>query len=448
MDAVTVPGILASDQVSEGWDVQLVANDSHEQWFDPWLTVIHPKADALVADIMGHYADDLWPARRRRPTDAEKANIEAAVRMIVANLALAGLRTPGGSPVVVSRQALSSKRTRYESRLMTTVHGVLEQISTTFQNGTAISLRISRERGRASTMSAGPRIISSLAATREADFAHTPGREIALLRYRAKATRGRPPPAVLIDYPETDHTRSLRADVRRINDTFRHADIALRGDASGRPKGPPPQLYRSFAAPSTTDTRFDLGGRLFGGWWQSLPKSRRNDLRINGEPIADLDFSSMFLRLAYLEAGAKPPSGDLYANVRDLEDPRWREGVKRIAAALLFRTSPLHRLPIGMDGMVPPGMTGSDVRERLLERHPTLATVFETGCGLRLMFRESEILMAALLALADREIAALPMHDGLMVAASKAGEAKDAMSAASRAVVGMELPIALKRLAE
>ena len=66
------------------------------------------------------------------------------------------------------------------------------------------------------------------------------------------------------------------------------------------------ELRRSFNLPARTPLgveRFDLGGRLFGGFWQSLEKQRRRSIRLDGELIADLDFAAMFLRLAYLEVG-------------------------------------------------------------------------------------------------------------------------------------------------
>ncbi|MCF6112213.1 hypothetical protein [Mesorhizobium muleiense] len=58
-------------------------------------------------------------------------------------------------------------------------------------------------------------------------------------------------------------------------------------------------LLRDIGDPHT----FNLHGRLYGGFWESLPKRLRADLRINGEPIADLDFASMFPRLAYARVG-------------------------------------------------------------------------------------------------------------------------------------------------
>lgn len=65
-------------------------------------------------------------------------------------------------------------------------------------------------------------------------------------------------------------------------------------------------------------------------------------------------------------------------------------------------------------------MTGIKVRGAILLAFPELTEVFETGIGLSLMFRESQILTRALLRLAKLDIPCMGMHDGLMVQRSKA----------------------------
>jgi hypothetical protein len=59
--------------------------------------------------------------------------------------------------------------------------------------------------------------------------------------------------------------------------------------------------------------RFDRSGRLFGGFWMNLKSSRRGSIRIEGEPVAVLDYASMFPRLAFVSMGVAPPATDLYA---------------------------------------------------------------------------------------------------------------------------------------
>lgn len=39
---------------------------------------------------------------------------------------------------------------------------------------------------------------------------------------------------------------------------------------------------------------FNLHGRLYGGFWITPPKAQRDDRRIDGKKVADLDFTAMF----------------------------------------------------------------------------------------------------------------------------------------------------------
>ncbi len=45
-------------------------------------------------------------------------------------------------------------------------------------------------------------------------------------------------------------------------------------------------LYRVF-----NDGRWDRGGRFFGGWWQRVPSRWRSNIKIDGHPTCELDFS-------------------------------------------------------------------------------------------------------------------------------------------------------------
>ena len=87
----------------------------------------------------------------------------------------------------------------------------------------------------------------------------------------------------------------------------------------------------------------------------------------------------------------------------------------------------------------------ADVRASILARHPDLATVIERGIGLRLMFTESSILVAVLLALlrASPSIVALPIHDAILVQRRHAGHAARVMREEARRVTGYDLPVSI-----
>lgn len=407
---------------------------------DPWLTSTHPAVEALGSDLLQVY-HQAAPPRRRALKTTDRENLETTLRTIAANLALAS--TMGAIPptVGVLLRAAKQKLTRYDRRGLANLPAVLEILA----SAGILMVRTSSRKGVASAIVPGAGLAGALGRLQlqPGDFAQAPGREVIVLgrteRDHVDGTTARE----VFDYTDTPETRRYRAEVERINRFLAAANLGMVDD------GGPPVMTSARACRRTFNTpdgaeRFDRGGRLFGGWWQDLPKVRRHAIRIEGETVADLDFSSMFLRLAYLEAGAVPPDGDLYGNVPGLSGARWRPGVKKVASAMFFRESPLARLPKGLEGLLPPGATGARVRAAILSAHPTLASVLERGLGLRLMFLEAQILVAALLRLTAAGVPALGMHDGLMVAASRESLARAAMAEASEEVVGFRLPVVHK----
>jgi hypothetical protein len=92
----------------------------------------------------------------------------------------------------------------------------------------------------------------------------------------------------------------MRGDIRRINAWLERASITFVDDGAEPVDVHDRILRRLFVIPEgdPLGQRFDLSGRLFGGFWQGLQRQRRSGIRIDGEPVATLDYSSMFARLA------------------------------------------------------------------------------------------------------------------------------------------------------
>jgi len=411
--------------------------------FDPWLVCRHPAVIALGDNLLQGY-DRLTPPRKRAMKQRDRENLEATLRTILANLAYAV--ATNAVPLSVGVKLRAEKLTRYDRRGLACLPIALEVLA----SAGVITLRKSTERGTASAIAPGPDLMAALGRLpfEPDDFGEAPGREVLCLGRTERDYVERTTTRKLIDYRETEETRRLRAEVETLNRFLASADIRMVPDGGPVVVTTRRMLHRSFTVPPGAEDaeRFDRGGRLFGGFWQVLPKARRHALRIDGEPVADLDYSSMFLRLAYLEAGEMPPEGDLYATVPGLYETRWRQGVKKLVSAMLFRTTPLTRIPADLKGHLPEGMTGAQARTAIFSAYPALHGVFETGVGFRLMHTESRVLLAALRRLIALGTPALPMHDGLMVAQSKAEDTRAAMCSAAEEVVGFTLPISLKSL--
>ncbi|WP_245581790.1 hypothetical protein [Rhizobium ruizarguesonis] len=266
-----------------------------------------------------------------------------------------------------------------------------------------------------------------------ADIHHLEGRETIELWAGSRRSGHKTP----VDYVDCREADKMRAEMAQINGALNKANILLDGRQTA-----PVQLVRKFRVDQPEDAgRFDRHGRLYGGFWEDLPKEQRHLLTIGGEPVVDLDFASMFIQLAYCRQGLQPPSGDLYA-IPGLEEHR--KAVKSLMVSLFFRNAEARRLPAGSKETLPSGWSMERFKAAAAALHPAIAHLFDTNVGFELMALESEILVGILLELASKGVAALPMHDGIMVAASHKELAVETMQNVSARKVGRSLPVVEK----
>jgi hypothetical protein len=295
-----------------------------------------------------------------------------------------------------------------------------------------------------------------------ADFGRDEREEVLVLTRRAGTRAARETDR--ISYKGTAETTALRDEVRKVNAFLASADIGFIDDELPPRVDPHDRvLKRRFVLPLGEDReRFDRGGRFFGGFWTNLASSRRKSIRIEGEPVADLDYSSMFPRLAYAHIGAVPPMGDLYA-IPGLGG--YRSGAKLAFNIFLFDSKGLRKkwpkaemgIGVGTDadaeaspnseaarfeGLLPAGWQNTQrLRAAILDKHPALQKAFGRRLGYGLMFTESRVLMAVLEEFMRRGIVALPLHDGLLCAQSRKEEAAELMRRRAIEFTGAVIPV-------
>ncbi|KQW21048.1 hypothetical protein ASC80_12945 [Afipia sp. Root123D2] len=411
--------------------------------FDPWLVTDRKYVRTIAQNVAGAYSS-IRPRQRKLRT-YDKKNVEIVTRAILANVAYAVAMGDDLPIIAVSLRASKRKLTRYDRSGFAILPKLLEVLS----EGGLIELRKSDRRGVTSSYVPSDHLLADLKRFRLASehFAWEHGIETINLSVTTRDYSTQTRSVEPIDYEDTDETRRFREEMTRLNKFLGTAKFNFLDD-----DGPPVltshrDLVRYFKLNHADDKpNFDLGGRLFNGWWQGLSSDRRSHIRIRNEPVADLDFSAAFLRLAHIEAGVIASDGDLYANVPGIDGQQYRAGLKKIINSMFFRDTPLIRIPSDAKPLLPRGITGKEIREAILSAFPAIRHVFESGIGLRLMFRESQVMVRSLSRLMDLHVPAMCMHDGLMVQRSKADIAAREMASASAEILGQSLPIKLKTL--
>lgn len=276
---------------------------------------------------------------------------------------------------------------------------------------------------------------------RPAHISRDPGGETIWLAARTgvRSRFGGPTPKRTIPYEDTSESNRFREEMARINATLSTSVLTFGGEAV-----PPFLLRRNFLLRSLQDpVEFNLNGRLGGGFWMSLSAKQRHKLAIRGEPVADLDYSAMFAHLAYARCGEPMPNVDPY-QIPGLEDHR--DGAKLALISLLSRSSDMQLLSPKLKAALPEGWTAKKLVEAATRHHPRIAHLFGTDVGLDLMFTESQLLVRLLLDLGEEDIPALPMHDGVMVAAQDVERARWKMQRAALDAIGVALPIKEKAI--
>jgi hypothetical protein len=407
---------------------------------DPWLTSTGPALRTLALSIADRVEDYLGRSERSTRRDIQ-ARRRIIVDNVVANLATflqSPLHEPAGEIAIATGQSLELprryRRLDWPQRPLASVLAALESCRVL-----AITPYVFKEKrtGIIPTVEFWEALDRSGGGVGEVGRA--PGGETIFLSARTgeKPWGDEPMPKTLVDYRDTEETRRLRREMEAINSFLNGAEIAFAGQ-----RQPPVHLRRIFLLRSPSDRQaFHLNGRLVGAWWQSLKRSQRRLITVGRECVADLDFASAFLRLAYLRAGAAVPGGDLYA-VDGLE--AHREGVKTACLSLLSRAGPMRRLSPELKGLLPEGWTAARITEAIAKRHPAIAPMFGTDAGVEMMRQESDIMVRLTLALAERSIPALGLHDGVLAPAGSVSVVMEEMHRASHAVLGQALPVAEK----
>jgi hypothetical protein len=446
------------------------------QWFDAWLVAkgdgLKALVDATVAFLDHHETHTRPRTRARKPLD--EAHHLKRVEVVVCNLAHAVLMPPPTGRIAVQLGNRRKGRSRYDSPVL---GKPLSPLIWMLEEADFLHLNYSTLRGEVSSVAPSSWFVGKVTehGVQLSDFGRDEAEEVVVLTRNTremlpwwsqqgtrKLSRER------IDYTDTPETNTYREAVRHLNAFLAAADIDFLDDGLEPLINPFDRtLRRRFLILPDQDECFDQRGRLFGGFWQTLKSERRRHIRIDGEPVADLDYRSMFARLAYAEVGATPPEGDLYA-VPGLEG--YRSGVKLAVNIFLndaggSRRSWPNAMGVGVgddhdasadpssvaasfDARLPKGYGVSATKKAILAVHPALRDAWGRRLGYRLMFVESQILIAVLLDLTSHGIPALPIHDGLMVARSMREAAKEVMTQHARLMTGIDIPVAEKSAGE
>ncbi|KVA69095.1 hypothetical protein WI54_10445 [Burkholderia cepacia] len=403
--------------------------EARDRRFSGFLVSGSEQMDELVRDVTGKVEAAMPRKRARRAVDQQM--FEAQVGALVCEAVYRELEAPEQWVSITRAKSKLGQKSRYRAPVLR------ESIATVLDALSSPSVGFLEQRkGEPSAFARGPQ--TTFRASAEllaqafrlgigwADFDRRDGEEVIVLK-EAREDHWSDPER--LEYADTEETCRYREQMREINGWLRGADLKLVGsswldvDLWNR------HLRRYFNAGS-----FELGGRLYGGFWQRMNKAERKDLRIDGEQAVELDFSQVGPRILYGMAGSRMDR-DAYA-VPGYEDHR--EGIKKLFAAMINTSASLVRFPSKVRELFPRGTKAASVCNAIQRHHPAIADRFHKREGLAVMFTESQIMVSTLLRMKAAGIVALPVHDAAIVAAGRVDEAKAIMLEEFKAHTGLE----------
>jgi hypothetical protein len=269
-------------------------------------------------------------------------------------------------------------------------------------------------------------------------FHRPPPRELVVLKTASEWFWGRKIKGEIMECPPGRQLDAIKAQVEEINTYL--SGVRIEG-------GNHYAFQRNFSMGDKPGFRWNKGGRLYSAGpnnYQATKKERRIEMRLNGVMVVEIDIEASFLTILH---GVRQTPWPL----AERADPYAIDGVPREIAKSWLTSS------IG-SGLVLkrwPKLTAENYQKKtgrelqddhdvaavgaaMIDRIPLLGRLDQIGMDWAdLMFIESEIMIAAMRQLAEKDIPALPIHDSVLVPGNREGDAVEALQACFEARVGI-----------
>lgn len=196
------------------------------------------------------------------------------------------------------------------------------------------------------------------------------------------------------------------------------------------------------------DNSYQLHGRFYGGYWESIPSEWRKRITINGRPTVEMDYTNMHFAMLYHEIGEKMlQMGDLYdlspfVPNAEFTYESYPDGLPKVYEGWKGKTEDelkvyRSQVKLIMNYMLnckddeevkavieknrkkdfnrcPTGFTWQSLIDFIKEVHKPIADKFYSNQGIRLMNLDSQIAEKVILKGIENDICILSVHDSFL----------------------------------
>lgn len=229
----------------------------------------------------------------------------------------------------------------------------------------------------------------------------------------------------LVDYPETQATRRMRKEIEGVRAYLRAVRVKLPENENWRARGRMVEAYSpkrggwaSFVPQPENDVvrifgrgrrGLDRHGRWYG-WWQSIPKARRQELSINGEFVVEPDFACLHPNLLYAMRGHVLRHDPYETGLYPRSEGKLALNIALNAASINAAASSLmHRPGWGHDW----GYTHA-LLKAVVDRNAPIARDIGADRGIELMRVDSDMARGVMRGCENAGVGVLPVHDSFI----------------------------------
>jgi hypothetical protein len=237
------------------------------------------------------------------------------------------------------------------------------------------------------------------------------------------------------DYVDTRAIIKIRKSLNAYNNLLRSTFIDIPDNAlkeyekSASAKGEVKiNLNEKFIKRIFNNSSWDDGGRFYGGWWQRIPRELRQKVRINHDPVIEIDYSGLHIILLYANDGIdywKDIGKDPYILAGYKDDEKTRRLLKFILLTILNAETKAKAIKaiqkeINFNQKIYFWVKrdGIDIRkivDDFASNHERIKKHFFTGEGVKLQRLDSRIAEDIINQFAKEEIPVLCIHDSFIV---------------------------------
>jgi hypothetical protein len=238
--------------------------------------------------------------------------------------------------------------------------------------------------------------------------------EVIEVRTKSENIRGRKVKGKKLKFAHTEKSRAIEAEIKELNQFLVGFTLEGAGFAGYR---------RLFHEGDVKGFDFQWGGRIYGVGdynYQNMKKSDRPNLRIDGEPIVEIDINASYLSILHGISGYPLPQRDDLYGIGEIDRTIIKAWVSSTMGHHSFHTRwPRNAIQEIKDAGIekPKKMTMTSLQPTVLDHFPMLAD-WPSGrvTWANLMFTESEIIIGTMLELMrSYSVPCFSVHDSIIV---------------------------------